>query len=205
MCRRPSATIRPRPTTTSDAATAITEMAKTWPSSRPCRRENAISSRFAELSMISTLSRMIRGLRRSSTPSAPVVKRIALRTMYHWMSGPCIALQLACVQAEHDSADGCDEQDDRCHLEREQVVGEEEAADRLGRAETALDLLRLREEATGGQADDDDHLGEDRAACEHCADDLPRRSAGPGRVLCAVAEVGDHEQEHDHHRAAVDE
>jgi hypothetical protein len=81
--RRPIATIIPSPTTTSDAATAITEMAKIWPSSRPCSRENAISSRFAELSMISTLRRMISGLRRSITPSAPTEKRIALRITYH--------------------------------------------------------------------------------------------------------------------------
>src|SRR5437660_3463143 len=181
MWRRPSATISPRPTTTSDAATAMTEIAKICPSSRPCRRENAISSRFAELSMISTLSRMISGLRRRSTPRAPVVKRSALRTTYHWMSGPRIAaaFQLSRVRAEHDPAHGGDQEDDRRHLEREQVVGQEEPADRLRRAEAARDLLRLREEAARGQADHDDHLGEDRAAGEHGADDLPRRAARP--------------------------
>src|SRR5215470_5371432 len=197
--------MRPRPTTTSEAATAITEMAKIWPSSRPCRRENAISSRFAAFSMISTLSRMISGLRRSITPRAPVVNRNAERITYHVMSGPCIALQRTGVRPEHDAADGGDEQHDRRHLECEQVVGEEEAADGLGRAEGAVDLLRLVEEPAAGEADDHDHLGEDRAACEHGADDLPRRPAGPRRLLGAIAEVGDHEEEHDHDRAAVDE
>src|SRR5205823_9327591 len=107
--RRPRATIRPRPTTTSDAATAMTERAKICPSSRPCRREKAIRSRFAALSMISTESRMISGERRNMTPSAPVAKSSALRTTYHWMSGPCIALLPSRVRAEHHAADGGDQ------------------------------------------------------------------------------------------------
>src|SRR5262249_16889698 len=130
MLRRPIATIRPSPTTTSDAATAITEIANTWPSSCPCSRENAISSRLDAFSLISIDSRMISGLRRSSTPSAPVVKSSALRITYHWMSGPCIGSVLqreridpARVRAEHDAADRGDEQHDRGHLECEQVVG----------------------------------------------------------------------------------
>ena len=49
------------------------------------------------------------------------------------------------MRAKHDSADGGDEQDDRRDLEREQVVGEEEAADRLGRAEAAPDVARVPE------------------------------------------------------------
>src|SRR5690348_10351738 len=107
-------------------------MAKICPSSRPCRREKAIRSRFAELSMISTESRMISGFRRSITPSAPTVKRIALRITYHWMSGPCIALRLPGVGAEDDAADRGHEQDDRGDLEGEQVVGQEQPADPLG-------------------------------------------------------------------------
>src|SRR5215813_3459267 len=166
MWRRPSATISPSPTTTSDAATAITEMANTCPSSRPCSRENAISRRLAALSMISTDSKMINGLRRSITPSAPVENRIALRITYHWMSGPCIVLQLPRMRTEHDSADGCDEKDDRRHLEREQVVGQEKPPDRLGRAERTPDVLRLGQEVARLEPDDDDHLGEDRAARE---------------------------------------
>src|SRR5579872_3323483 len=111
------ATISPRPTTTSEAATAITEIANTWPSSRPCRREKAIRSRLPALSMISTESRMISGERRSITPTAPIVKSRAARTTYQEMSGPSIALHGARMGAEHDAADGGDEQHDRRHLE----------------------------------------------------------------------------------------
>src|SRR5690348_7338297 len=132
------ATMSPSPTTTSDAATAITEMAKIWPSSPPCSRDIAIRSRFAELSMISTESRMISGFRRSITPSAPVANSSPDSTTYHWRSGPCIAL-LARMRPEHDAADGRDKEDDRRHLEREQVIGQERAAERLGRAEGAAD------------------------------------------------------------------
>src|SRR5207244_5837280 len=183
----------------------ITEIAKICPSSRPCRREKAIRSRFAALSMIATEGRRISGERRSITPSAPVAKRSALRTTYHWMSGPCIALQLPCVGTEHDAADGGDEQDDRGDLEREQVVRQEELADRRRRAEAPADVARLGEEAARLQADDDDHLAEDGAARRHRAEHLPGRAAGPRRLLAAVAEVGDHEEEHHHHGAAVDE
>ena len=79
---------------------------------------------------------MISGLRRSITPSAPTEKRIALRITYHWMSGPRIALRrvlaLARVRAEDDAADRGHEQHDRRDLEREQVIGEKEPADRSG-------------------------------------------------------------------------
>src|SRR5205814_768837 len=89
--RRPIATISPRPTTTSDAATAMTASAKICPSPPPCWRAKAISARFAPLSMISSESSTISGLRRSSTPSAPVEKRKAATARYHVMSGPFIA------------------------------------------------------------------------------------------------------------------
>src|SRR5205814_2592187 len=139
MLRRPIATIRPRPTTTSEAAIAITAIAKTWPSSWPRRRANAISARFAPLSMISTESRMISGLRRTSTPSAPVTNRSAARTRYQPTSGPCIVLQRPRMLAEHDPADRGDEQHDRRHLEGEQVVGQEEPSDRGRRAKGTRD------------------------------------------------------------------
>src|SRR5919204_2291834 len=196
MWRRPSATIMPRPTTTSDAATAITAIANTWPSSWPSRRANAISARFAPLSMISTDSRMISGLRRRKTPSAPVTKSVVARIRYQTTSGPCIVSRRARVRAEHDAADRRDEQHDRRDLEREQVVGQEEAADRRRRAERAADVVLVLQRAAGGEPDHDDHLDEQRARCEHGANRLPRRPAGPRRLLGAVAEVGDHEQEH---------
>src|SRR5437868_14494964 len=141
------ATIRPRPTTTPEAAIAITAIANTWPSSCPNRRANAIRARFAPFSMISTESRMISGLRRTSTPSAPVTKSSAARTRYQPTSGPCIVLQRSRVRAEHDAADRSDEQHDRGDLEREQVVGEEQAPDRRRRAERAGDVCLVCEAA----------------------------------------------------------
>src|SRR5579862_5170106 len=95
--------------------------------------------------MISTESRMISGLRRRSTPSEPVANRITLSAMYQLMSGPCIRPQAslvgrARVRAEYDAADGGDQQHDRGDLEREQVVGEEQAPDVRRRAEAARDV-----------------------------------------------------------------
>src|SRR5437660_3748789 len=121
------ATTRPRPTTTSDAATAITASAKICPSPRPWWRENAIRARFAPLSMISSESRTISGLRRSRTPSAPTEKRKAATPRYQAMSGPSISPPG--VRAQDDAADGGDEQHDRGDLEGEQMVGEEEPSD----------------------------------------------------------------------------
>ena len=64
----------PRPTTTSDAATAITASAKIWPAPLPALRANAISARFAPFSISSSESSTISGLRRTSTPSAPIAE-----------------------------------------------------------------------------------------------------------------------------------
>ena len=56
----------------------------------------------------------------------------------------CVVLRRG-LHAEHDAADGRDEQHDRRDLEGEQVIGEEEPAD-LGRApERAGDLGAVRE------------------------------------------------------------
>src|SRR3954469_25000753 len=149
MLRRPIATIRPSPTTTSDAAIAITEMAKTWPSSWPNWREKVIRARFAPFSMISTLSRMISGLRRISTPSAPTTNSSPESARYQATSGPSTglldplqlrdALLLARGRAKGHAAERGDEQHDRGRLEREQVVGEEHLPDRRRRAERARD------------------------------------------------------------------
>ena len=58
------------------------------PAPSPLWRENAISARLPPLSMISSESRTISGERRSSTPSAPIEKRIALIARYQVTSGP---------------------------------------------------------------------------------------------------------------------
>src|SRR5215218_11150704 len=99
--------------------------------------------------MISSESRTISGLRRMSTPSAPVQKRKAATQRYQTTSGPftsrplalarvagswnayaCSPLRLrgrgvARVAAEDHAAHRCDQQRDRGDLEREQVVGQE--------------------------------------------------------------------------------
>src|SRR5262249_32280665 len=112
--------------------------------------------------MISSERSTISGERRSSTPSAPIENRIALTDTYQVMSGPSTALLLdARVVPEDDAADRGGEQDDRRHLEREQVVGQEEAADLLGRSERAADVRRMREPAARRLADRDDDLDED--------------------------------------------
>jgi hypothetical protein len=64
----------PRPTTASEAATTITVSAKICPLPLPALREKAIRARFPAFSMISSARRMIRGLRRTRTPKAPVAK-----------------------------------------------------------------------------------------------------------------------------------
>src|SRR5512133_1915841 len=91
-CLRFSATTRPRPTTTSDAATAITASAKICPPPSPRLRAKPIRARFAPLSMISSDSRTISGLRRSSTPSAPVANRKPATHRYQATSGPSSAI-----------------------------------------------------------------------------------------------------------------
>src|SRR5205814_3783174 len=83
-----SATTKPRPTTTSDAATAMTANAKIWPPPSPRLREKPIRARFPPLSMISSESRTISGLRRRSTPRAPVAKRKPETARYQEISGP---------------------------------------------------------------------------------------------------------------------
>ena len=71
---------------TSQAATTMTMIAKIWPSALPCMREKAISARFAALSISSRQSRMTSGLRRVSTPAAPIVKISALTARYQPMA-----------------------------------------------------------------------------------------------------------------------
>src|SRR6476469_3058649 len=57
---------------TSQAATTMTMIAKTWPSMLAHIRENAMSAMFAALSMSSRQRSTTSGLRRVSTPPAPM-------------------------------------------------------------------------------------------------------------------------------------
>src|SRR5436190_16302258 len=112
--------------------------------------------------MISSESSTISGERLRSTPSAPIEKRIALTERYQVTSGPSTTLLLeAGVVAEDDAADGGGEEHDRRHLEREQVIREEEASDLRRRAEPVRDLGLVRQASAGRLADRDDDLDED--------------------------------------------
>ena len=66
------------PTATSAAATAITKNTNTWPSSEWSWFPNDTNARFAALSISSTDMKMMMALRRTSTPTMPIVNRIAL-------------------------------------------------------------------------------------------------------------------------------
>src|SRR5687767_8602486 len=102
--------------------------------------------------MISSESRTISGLRRSSTPRAPVANRNADRVRYQETSGPCTAPPSALAPENHP-ADGRDEQHDRGDLEGEEVVGQEDLTD-LGRAaEARTDVGLTVEPACGGKPD----------------------------------------------------
>ena len=68
-----------RPTTTSAAATTMTKNAMIWPLRSPLMRENVTSARLAAFSISSTHMKTTIALRRSSTPSDPMVNRIADR------------------------------------------------------------------------------------------------------------------------------
>ena len=84
--RRYIATMIPRPITTSQAAITITISANTCPASPPCMREKATSARFPAFSISSRQSRITSGLRRVSTPAAPMQKMNAERTTNQVMS-----------------------------------------------------------------------------------------------------------------------
>ena len=75
---------RGRPST-SQAATTITISAKIWPSPLPHMREKPISARLAAFSISSRQSRITSGLRRISTPPAPIAKISALTARYQAM------------------------------------------------------------------------------------------------------------------------
>src|SRR5215211_3903620 len=109
------------------------------------------------------------------------------------------------VVPEHDAADGGSEHDDRGDLEREQVLRQKEAPERGRAAEGAVDLRLVLEPVARGEADDHDDLEQQGGCGGDRAQRLPARAARPPGRLGLVGEVGDHEQEHDHDRAGVDE
>ena len=159
--------------------------------------------------MISSESSTISGLRRSSTPAVPIEKRIAATTRYQATSGPCTRRLLLVLgtraRPQHDAADGGDEQHDRGDLEREQMIGQEEAADLLGAAERARrrsPRRRARRPTTARSRPRSPRAAPRRRRSRRARSTTARPRTG---FVGAVAEVGDHEQEHHHHRAGIDE
>src|SRR5437588_4979472 len=119
--------------------------------------------------MISSESSTISGLRRSSTPSAPVAKRKPETAKYQATLGPSTDSSLGAppgqttgMGAEDDPADRGDQQHDRGDLEGEQVVGQKEPSDLRGTAEGAADVLGVREPSARLQTDYDHDLHEQR-------------------------------------------
>src|SRR6266511_1779484 len=108
--------------------------------------------------MISSESRTISGERRRSTPNTPIEKRIALTARYQVTSGPNI--EPPRVMADEHAADCRREQDDRRHLECEQVVGEDQSSDLRRTAERIADLGFVRKAPHCLPSDRDDDLDE---------------------------------------------
>src|SRR4029453_6292996 len=74
---RKIATMMASPTATSAAATVITKNTMIWPCAPPCARPKATNARFAAFSISSIDMKMTSGLRRTRTPTTPIVNRIA--------------------------------------------------------------------------------------------------------------------------------
>ena len=81
--RRRMATMMPRPTTTSAAATTSTKNTAVWPSMLPTVLDRATKQRLTALSISSMHINITSGLRRTSTPTAPMPNSTAPSTRYH--------------------------------------------------------------------------------------------------------------------------
>ena len=204
--RRLSATTRPSPTQTSEAAIAITASAKIWPAPLCAvareRDQGEVAGVQHQLEREQHDERVApdraRRARRSRTGTAASAR-------YQATSGPDIHDRPLRVGAEDHAADRSDEQHDRRDLEREQVVGEEDAADPAGRAELSR---RPRSRARGSRSPacptTTTISTRSAPAASDRADRLPARAARPRRLV-PRPDVRDHEQEHHDDRARVDE
>ena len=162
-------------------------------------------------SMISSESSTISGLRRTSTPNAPMPKRNAEMPRYQTMPGPssissprrrvsrrCVcAPRMTPPTAATSSTIDVISNASRWSVRNSRPIqpGEPNVAFTVG-------LVASRPPALSPMHDDD--LDEDRAGREHRGERLPARPARP-RCLVSRPDVRDHEQEHHHHRARVDE
>src|SRR5437764_7329441 len=147
------ATTNPSPTVTSQAATTITISAKICPSSLPHMRANATSARFAPFSISSRHSRITSGLRRVSTPPAPMQKIIAETTRYQPIA---IALFVLAPRARADDLDFRLDLFLRLHDRAADApgLGHRPRPRRARRADPALELLVGLEAATAPRQHD---------------------------------------------------
>src|SRR6266516_5554323 len=76
-------TMRARHTTTSAAATVSTRKTNICPSTESRKREKATNERLTAFNISSMDIKIIKGLRRISTPVTPTVKIMALTMRYH--------------------------------------------------------------------------------------------------------------------------
>src|ERR1700686_4143199 len=212
------------PTTASAAATVIDMSANSWPSMFCSWREKTISVRLTAFSISSIEMRMTSGLRRTSTPTVPMVKRMPPRSKNQEASScdpPMLSVLISpgsprnhgeasdfvgssqvvdLLAAEVDGADRGDQQEDRGQLERIEVRGEEADRDRLHRAEDE----EVRSFVGRAVLNSLEHCVDQPEKREHEQGGEPRLEPQPrlGQLSCG-AEQGDHEQEQDHDRAHV--
>src|SRR5579862_3513641 len=137
--------MRPRPTTTSAAATVITKNTTAWPPMSSSMRANVTKVRLTALSISSTHMNMTSTLRRMSRPTAPMVNSTAATVRYQapgtlisprplelGVGAPGLVVGGGVGPAhEHDGRHDGDDQQRRRHLEGHQVGGEHGPAELL--------------------------------------------------------------------------
>src|SRR3954466_11302998 len=124
VCRcRKIAMMIARPTAASAAATVMTKITNTWPA-MPYTLLNATNVRFTALSMSSTHMKMMIALRRVSTPTTPIVNRIAEKN-----SDSASIDRVPAARQRDRSYDGGEQQHAR-DLEGEEVFVEQRSGDR---------------------------------------------------------------------------
>ena len=210
--RRDIATISPRPTTTSDAATAITAIANTWPEPSPLLARERDQGEVAAVEH--DLEREQHDQRRAAQQHAERADREEDRAdrevpgdvrPEHRVSRVTVTgCRLREWWPRIDAADRRGEQHDRRHLEREQVIGQEQAPD-LRRAAERRVISASCERRPPAVVPTATMISTRIAAAATIAPTVCQPSPPGERRVGLAAEVRDHEQEHHHHRARVDE
>src|SRR5690606_14883039 len=183
-----------RPTAASAAATVMTNTTNTCPV-MPCMVDSATKLRFTALSMSSTHMKMMIAFRRVSTPTTPMVNRIAEKKSDSGsMSGAALG--------ENDGADDGGQEQDARDLEREQILAEQRLGDAVDHTGDFRRHARSARQLLSQQHQQLRHQRESDGACR----DLPPFATNV-RDLGRMPEIQQHddEQEHDHDRAGVHE